>query len=56
MDSSETVPRTRASQSLRVRRAAAEIGARGYSASKPWKPPAQMCSSAWPPAAQIRVA
>ncbi|CAM5744225.1 hypothetical protein SHIRM173S_02852 [Streptomyces hirsutus] len=33
--------RTRASQSVRVRRAVAEMCACGYRASKPWKPPAQ---------------
>lgn len=48
--------RSRVSQSVRVRRAVAEMSARGYKASKPWNPPAQTWSSAWPPAAQMRVA
>lgn len=50
------VGRSRASQSVRVRRAVAEMCACGYRASNPWKPPAQTWSSAWPPAAQMRVA
>ncbi len=48
--------RIRASQSVRARRAVAEMWACGYRASNPWKPPAQTWSSAWPPAAQMRVA
>lgn len=52
----EYAGRCRASQSVRVRRAVAEICARGYRVSNPWKPPAQTWSSAWPPAAQMRVA
>ena len=52
----EFVARSRASQSVRVRRAVAEMCACGYSASNPWKPPAQTWNSAWPPAAQMRVA
>ena len=52
----ESGVRTRASHSVRVLRAVAETRACGYRASKPWKPPAQTWSSAWPPAAQMRVA
>jgi hypothetical protein len=54
--SAAAAARMRPSQSVRAWRAVWEIVACGKSASKPWNPPAQTCSSAWPPAAQIRVA
>lgn len=46
----------RVSHSIRARRAMAPMRVSGNPKSNPCTPPAQTCSSAWPPAAQIRLA
>jgi hypothetical protein len=50
------VLRMRASHALRAERAARERAASGNTISNPWNPPFQICSSASPPAAQMRLA